>query len=101
LAPAVLDLVADRRDRELAFVRGDAYRLVGRELDARRAYAGAGPPAPTPASAPTSSAPEASAMDSEDAGPAGADPVDGYGAEADEADADEADPDPPYEGDPA
>jgi hypothetical protein len=96
LAPADLDLVADRRDRELAFVRGDAYRLVGRELDARRAYAGAGPPAPTPASAPTSSAPDASAMDSEDAGP-----VDGYGAEADEADADEADPDPPYEGDPA
>jgi hypothetical protein len=45
LAPAVLDLVADRTDSELAFVRGDAYRLVGRELDARRAYArAAGPP---------------------------------------------------------
>jgi hypothetical protein len=39
LAPAVLDLVADRAEPELAFVRGDAYRLVGRELDARRAYA--------------------------------------------------------------
>lgn len=39
LAPAVLDLVADRIEPELAFVRGDAYRLVGRELDARRAYA--------------------------------------------------------------
>jgi hypothetical protein len=39
LAPAVLDLVADRSETELAFVRGDAYRLVGRELDARRAYA--------------------------------------------------------------
>lgn len=39
LAPAVLDLVADRSEAELAFVCGDAYRLVGRELDARRAYA--------------------------------------------------------------
>jgi hypothetical protein len=39
LAPAVLDLVADRSEPELAFVRGDAYRLVGREVDARRAYA--------------------------------------------------------------
>jgi hypothetical protein len=47
LAPAVLDLVADRSERELAFVRGDAYRLVGRELDARRAYARAGPAGPT------------------------------------------------------
>jgi hypothetical protein len=44
LAPAVLDVVADRTEPELAFVRGDAYRLVGRELDARRAYARAHPP---------------------------------------------------------
>lgn len=41
LAPAVLDLVVDDRSAELAFVRGDAYRLVGRELDARRAFADA------------------------------------------------------------
>lgn len=41
LAPAVLDLVADDRSAALAFVRGDAYRLVGRELDARRAFADA------------------------------------------------------------
>lgn len=41
LAPAVLDLVADDRSATLAFVRGDAYRLVGRELDARRAFADA------------------------------------------------------------
>jgi tetratricopeptide (TPR) repeat protein len=41
LAPAVLDLIGDRNDPGLAFVRGDAYRLVGRELDARRAYADA------------------------------------------------------------
>ena len=41
LAPAVIDLVGDRHDPGLAFVRGDAYRLVGRELDARRAYADA------------------------------------------------------------
>ena len=41
LAPAVIDLVGDRHEPGLAFVRGDAYRLVGRELDARRAYADA------------------------------------------------------------
>ncbi|MEX2183893.1 MAG: hypothetical protein WEC14_05560 [Chloroflexota bacterium] len=39
LAPAVLDLVGADRSAELAFVRGDAYRLVGRELEARRAFA--------------------------------------------------------------
>jgi hypothetical protein len=44
MAPAVLDVVADRAEPELAFVRGDAYRLVGRELDARRAYARARSP---------------------------------------------------------
>jgi hypothetical protein len=48
LAPAVLDLVADRPEPELAFVRGDAYRLVGRELDARRAYARVAGAAPSP-----------------------------------------------------
>jgi hypothetical protein len=41
LAPAVIDLVGERHEPGLAFVRGDAYRLVGRELDARRAYADA------------------------------------------------------------
>jgi hypothetical protein len=44
LAPAVLDLIGDRQDPSLALVRGDAYRLVGRELDARRAYADAARP---------------------------------------------------------
>jgi len=48
LAPAVLDLIGDRHEPALAFVRGDAYRLVGRELDARRAYADAARPAPPP-----------------------------------------------------
>ena len=48
LAPAVLDLIGDRHQPGLAFVRGDAYRLVGRELDARRAYADAARPAPSP-----------------------------------------------------
>lgn len=43
LAPAVLDLVVDDRTAVLAFVRGDAYRLVGRERDARRAFADAVP----------------------------------------------------------
>ncbi len=38
LAPAVLDLVRDQPARELAIVRGDAYRLVGRELEARHAF---------------------------------------------------------------
>lgn len=38
LAPAVLDLVVDRTEPELVIVRGDAYRLVGREIDARRAF---------------------------------------------------------------
>jgi hypothetical protein len=41
LAPAVLELVeaSERRTPELELVRGDAYRLVGHELEARRAYA--------------------------------------------------------------
>lgn len=38
LAPAVLDLVAGRIEPGLAVVRGDAYRIVGHELEARRAY---------------------------------------------------------------
>jgi hypothetical protein len=41
LAPAVLDLVGGSEQPGLALVRGDAYRLVGRELEARRAYADA------------------------------------------------------------
>jgi hypothetical protein len=54
LAPAVLDLIAGRTERGLALVRGDAYRLVGRELEARRAFLDAArgaswpPPAPEP-----------------------------------------------------
>lgn len=38
LAPAVLDLIEGRAEREIALVRGDAYRLVGREIEARRAF---------------------------------------------------------------
>ncbi len=41
LAPAIIDLVAERPERMLALVRGDAYRLVGREIEALRAYADA------------------------------------------------------------
>ena len=50
LAPAVLDLVVDRPEPGLAIVRGDAYRLVGREIDARRAFGDAarGLPAAAP-----------------------------------------------------
>ena len=39
LAPAVLDVIAGRTERSLELVRGDAYRLVGREIEAQRAYA--------------------------------------------------------------
>ena len=38
LAPAVLDVVVDRPEPLLAMIRGDAYRLVGREIDARRSF---------------------------------------------------------------
>ncbi len=54
LAPAVLDLIAGRTERGIALVRGDAYRLVGRELEARQAFLEAArgaswpPPAPEP-----------------------------------------------------
>ena len=59
LAPAVLDLVADRPEPDLAFVRGDAFRLVGREIDARRAYASvAGAPPSTVEPARPSDQPE-------------------------------------------
>ena len=64
LAPAVIDVIGDRHDPGLAFVRGDAYRLVGRELDARRAYADAARPAgasPAP-EAPSSDRPSDSPM---------------------------------------
>jgi hypothetical protein len=58
LAPAVIELVGERHDPGLAFVRGDAYRLVGRELDARRAYADAArPPGDVRSEPPTSDAP--------------------------------------------
>jgi hypothetical protein len=49
LAPAVLELIESRTERGLALVRGDAYRLVGRETEARRAFSDAargGPPPP-------------------------------------------------------
>ena len=48
LAPAVLDLIGERHDPGLAVVRGDAYRLVGHELEAMRAYADAARPVPPP-----------------------------------------------------
>ena len=41
LAPALLDVAAGHVAPGLALVRGDAYRLVGHELEARRAYASA------------------------------------------------------------
>jgi hypothetical protein len=41
LAPAVLETLADLSGPSLELVRGDALRLVGRERDARLAYAAA------------------------------------------------------------
>ena len=48
LAPAVLDLLAGRGDSILALVRGDAQRIVGREVGGRGG--GGGPAAPADAS---------------------------------------------------
>ncbi len=48
LAPRVLEILGDDDDPGLAFVRGDAYRLVGREREARRAYVRARPSNPSP-----------------------------------------------------
>ena len=64
LAPAVLDLIAGRTERAIALVRGDAYRLVGRELEARQAFLEAArgaswpPPAPEPPVDPAADPPE-------------------------------------------
>ena len=38
LAPVILEAIGDTPDAGLQMVRGDAYRAVGRETDARRAY---------------------------------------------------------------
>jgi hypothetical protein len=38
LAPAVLDVVGSTAGPSFDLVRGDAYRLVGREIEARRSY---------------------------------------------------------------
>ncbi len=42
LAPDVLDLIADRSGPAFDVVRGDAYRIVGHEVEAQRAFADAG-----------------------------------------------------------
>jgi hypothetical protein len=39
LAPAVLDALGDAGGPEAELLRGDAYRLVGREIEARKSYA--------------------------------------------------------------
>jgi tetratricopeptide (TPR) repeat protein len=38
IAPIILEAIGDTPDAGLQMVRGDAYRAVGRETDARRAY---------------------------------------------------------------
>jgi hypothetical protein len=63
LAPAVLEAtsVVAGRWPELELVRGDAYRLVGHELDAHRAYRGAAAALPArPAVGPAREAPPSS-----------------------------------------
>jgi hypothetical protein len=54
LAPAVLDALAPYDGPELALVKGDAYRLVGHERDARVAFADAAASIPAPATTPAS-----------------------------------------------
>jgi hypothetical protein len=48
LAPAVLETIAPYDGPELAIVKGDAYRLVGHERDARLAFADAAASIPAP-----------------------------------------------------
>lgn len=48
LAPAVLEMLATFDAPELALVKGDAYRLVGHERDARLAFADAAASIPKP-----------------------------------------------------
>lgn len=52
LAPAVLEALAPYDEPELALVKGDAYRLVGHERDARLAFADAAASIPAPATTP-------------------------------------------------
>src|SRR5688500_6225675 len=90
LAPAVLDLIDGRSERGLALVRGDAYRLVGREIEARRAFTeaarGGSWPPPAPEHDPDS-----------DADVSGAAPTNRLAAEPPVHES----PDPPTEGEPA
>jgi hypothetical protein len=100
LAPRVLEGLEHADAPQLAFVRGDAYRLMGREREARRAYAGARRTSPTPVVEPQLD--EVPAADDVTAGD------DGPAADPDQADpsagAPDPDPDPdpdPTQGDPA
>jgi hypothetical protein len=52
LAPAVLDALEPYDGPELALVKGDAYRLVGHERDARVAFADAAASIPAPTTTP-------------------------------------------------
>jgi hypothetical protein len=74
LAPAVVDALSGRAGATLELVRGDAYRLMGNESEARRSFAAAdravSPPsdadAPLPSDVPDASfVPEASSSSSE------------------------------------
>jgi hypothetical protein len=57
LAPAVLDLASEQEGAAFDVIRGDAFRLVGREAEARRSFAAAAAPRPDAGEAPTADAP--------------------------------------------
>jgi hypothetical protein len=61
LAPAVLDATGGRRGAALDLVRGDAYRLVGHETEARQAYSAAARAAAEPPASTVSRHPSAGA----------------------------------------
>jgi hypothetical protein len=84
LAPAVLDVIEGRTEAAIALVRGDAYRLVGRELEARRAFVEAARGGSWSVPAPVA------ATDTLDAAP-----------DPDDPPADQTEPTHPPEGDPA
>jgi len=86
LAPAVLEATAGARGAALALIRGDAYRLAGREAEARHAYAIAAHGGQPERRSTSRARPKADATGSIDAGLDGAGESDGEG-EHDEADA--------------
>jgi tetratricopeptide (TPR) repeat protein len=103
LAPRVLDGLEHVDEPQLAFVRGDAYRLLGREREARRAYARARRTSPTPVVDPQlDDVPAADDVPTAHRVPAAGDVPAAPQGPADPSAGGAADPDPdPTQGDPA